>query len=59
MKKWLTKLEQILLFALPVVIFFAYFPVIKLGSDSTMNFELSLPLIWLAIFGVISLFMLP
>lgn len=59
MKKWLTKLEQILLFALPVVIFFAYFPVIKLGSDSTMNFELSLPLIWLAIFGVISLFRLP
>lgn len=63
MKKWetdrLTFLKRVLLYFLPIVVFFSYLPVISLGSSDTMNFELSLPLIWLAIFGIISLIELP
>ena len=59
MKKSLNSFEKILLLLLPVIVFFSYYPVIKLGEDDSMNFELSLPLIWLAIFGVISLIKLP
>ena len=55
MKKWLNKIEWGLLWTLPVVVFFSYLPVIKLGANETMNFELSLPLIWLAVFGILSL----
>ena len=33
-----------LLYALPAVLFFSYYPVIRLGSSASMNFELSLPL---------------
>lgn len=59
MKKWLSKFENLMLFLLPIVVFFSYYPVISLGSDETMYYELSLPLIWLAIFGVISLIRMP
>ena len=48
-----------MLFLLPIVVFFSYYPVISLGSDETMYYELSLPLVWLAIFGVISLTRMP
>lgn len=40
---------------LPLVLFFSYYPIIPLGSTSSMNLELSLPLIWLAIFTFLSL----
>lgn len=43
-----------LLYALPAVLFFSYYPVITLGSDTSMNFELSLPLIWLVAFDIIA-----
>ena len=46
---------NILLLALPAVLFFSYYPVITLGGDQTMNFELSLPLIWLVIFNLVGL----
>lgn len=59
MKKSLSKFESVMLFLLPIVVFFSYFPVIRLGANDSMNFELSLPLIWLAIFGVFSLTKMP
>ncbi|MBQ3452582.1 O-antigen ligase family protein [Candidatus Saccharibacteria bacterium] len=37
---------------MPVAFFFSYWPVIQLGGNETMNFELSLPLIWLVVFDV-------
>lgn len=43
-----------LLYALPAVLFFSYYPVIRLGSSASMNFELSLPLIWLVMFDIIA-----
>lgn len=49
------KIYRFLLILLPVLLYFSYFPVIALGKDATMNFELSLPLIWLVIFDVIAL----
>ena len=59
MKKWLKKLEETLLFLLPIVIFFSFLPIIRLGMNETMNFELSLPLIWLLLFGGISMRKIP
>ena len=59
MKKLIAKTESILLYLLPIVVFFSYYPVIRLGANETMNFELSLPLIWLAIFGAISMARMP
>ena len=54
MKK-LSKIYRVLLMFLPVVLYFSYFPVISLGRDDTMNFELSLPLIYLVMFDVAGL----
>ena len=56
LSKTIDKCERALLQALPVVVFFSYYPVLKLGDDGRMNFELSIPLIWLALFGSVSLF---
>ncbi|MBO4276557.1 O-antigen ligase family protein [Candidatus Saccharibacteria bacterium] len=46
-----------LLYLLPLVLFFSYHPVISLGGDGTMNFELSLPMIWLVVFDVFGVVM--
>ena len=46
----LNKLQRYLLYILPVALFFSYYPVFSFGSDQTMNFELSIPLIWLVLF---------
>lgn len=43
-----------LVYLLPAVLFFSYYPLISLGSNSTMNFELSLPLIFLVIFDLVA-----
>ena len=51
------KLYKYLLYILPLALIFSYFPVISLGSNETMNFELSLPLLWLVVFDVVSLVM--
>ena len=51
------RLYRYFLYVLPLVLFFSYFPVISLGGNETMNFELSLPLIWLLLFFVLSLVM--
>ena len=40
----------VLIYLLPAILFCSYYPLISLGSDRSMNFELSLPLIWLVLF---------
>ncbi len=52
--KILKKILWGLLYALPAVLFFSYYPVISFGSNDSMNFELSLPLIWLVVFDVLA-----
>ena len=54
----LIKMYRGMIYILPAVLYFSYYPVIRLGGDETMNFELSLPLLWLMSFGVLSVVML-
>lgn len=51
----LSKIQQIMLLCLPFCLFFSYHPVIPILSTATTNFELSLPLIWLLFFTILSL----
>ena len=56
-----SKLIQILkwfVYILPAVLFFSYYPIISFGSGETMNFELSLPLIWLVLFDIMGIVLL-
>lgn len=53
MKK-LSKIFRSLVYILPAVLVFSYYPIISFGSSETMNFELSLPLLWLVVFDVIA-----
>lgn len=48
-------LQKFLLLVLPPVFFLSYHPIISLGSNDYMNFELSLPEIWLVLFFLCSL----
>lgn len=57
--KFSEKLSRILFIALPAVLFFSYHPVISLGENALMNFELSLPEIWLLLFFLAALPQLP
>ena len=50
---YLEKIYRWLVYALPVVLFFSYHPVISLGASESMNFELSLPLLWLVGFDLV------
>lgn len=52
---FLAKAQTALLYSLPVVIFFSYYPVITVGQNDSMNLELSIPLIWLILFFLISI----
>lgn len=52
--KILNKILWGLVYALPAVLFFSYHPVISFGGNESMNFELSLPLLWLAIFDILA-----
>ncbi|MBQ3293280.1 O-antigen ligase family protein [Candidatus Saccharibacteria bacterium] len=52
------KLYRYLLYIMPLTLCFSYFPVISLGGNETMNFELSLPLLWLVVFDVLSFVMI-
>ena len=52
------KVYRYLLYVLPLALVFSYFPVISLGGNETMNFELSLPLIWLVMFDVLGFVMI-
>ena len=51
--KNLSKFFKFLVLVSPVVLYFSYFPVIRLGANGSMNFELSLPLLWLVLFDVV------
>ena len=50
MKKWLRGLICVL----PAALFLSYYPLIQFGSDATMNFEISVPMIWLLIFDFLA-----
>lgn len=39
----------------PIVIWFSYLPRISLGGDATMNYELSIPLIYIAVLALVGL----
>ena len=52
MKK-LSKIFKGLLLVLPGVLMFSYEPVMRLFADGAMNYELSLPLLWLVGFDVV------
>ena len=54
----LVRLFELLLCVLSLVLFFSYYPVISFGSDSTMNFEISLPILWLLGFDFVGVFLL-
>ena len=51
----LSKIQEVMLLCLPFCLFFSYHPVIPIFSTSTTNFELSIPLLWLLIFAILSL----
>ena len=51
----LAKLRLFLLYSFPVVLFCSYYPLIPITTSSSTNYELSLPLIWLLLFSVLSL----
>lgn len=59
LSKLIDKLENWLIFAIPIVVFLSYYPVIRLGITDSMNLELSLPLLCLAALGLISIRRLP
>lgn len=51
----ITKLRLFLLYSFPAALFCSYFPLIPIGSTASANYELSLPLIWLFLFSILSL----
>ena len=53
LRKNLNKVFEYFLYVLPAVLFFSYYPIISFGANETMNFELSLPLIWLVLFDLL------
>lgn len=52
------KFYRVLLYILPAVLFFSYYPVISFGANESMHFEISLPLIWLVVFDITALILL-
>lgn len=50
-----TFFQTYLLLAAPAAFFFSFHPVLRLGASASMNFELSITLIWLALFCLASL----
>ena len=49
------RLLRSLLLVLPLTLYFSFWPVIRLGGNESMNFELSLPLVWLVLFDLMGL----
>lgn len=49
------KIRLFLLYTLPFVLFCSYYPLFPLFTSASTNYELSLPLIWLFLFSVLSL----
>ncbi len=55
MKRLSKTIIELLVCLLPLGLFFSYYPVISLGAGESMNFELSIPLIWLVLFDVVGI----
>ena len=53
MKELSKKVYKYLLYVVPLCLFLSYHPVITLGGDATMNFELSVAEIWLVLFDIV------
>lgn len=51
----LLPLHRSLLWVLPIILFFSYYPVIPLFSNESSNYEFSLPLLWLLLMGILSM----
>lgn len=51
----LTKARLILLYSFPAALFCSYYPLFHFAQSASTNYELSLSLIWLALFSVLSL----
>ena len=51
----LTKFRLFLLYSFPATLFCSYFPLFPISSTASTNYELSLALIWLFLFSVLSL----
>jgi len=54
----LEKFFRFLIYILPGALFFSYYPLFHFGSDESMNFEISLPMIWLILFDFLAVFLL-
>lgn len=54
-RKIYPKFLKILIYLLPLLLFCSYYPLFSLGSDASMNFEFSLPEIWLLVFFLATL----
>lgn len=48
-EKWIS-CYRVLLYIMPATLYFSFWPWMNFGANGTMNFELSLPLIWLVVF---------
>ena len=56
--KNLSRVFKTFVLLLPFVLLFSYHPIIPLGGNESMNFELSLPLLWLIFFDLVGLVLL-
>jgi glycosyltransferase involved in cell wall biosynthesis/O-antigen ligase len=54
-KNRVKKLKASMILCLPLILFFSNFPVLSLGETDSMHLELSLPLLWLALFSILSI----
>lgn len=54
MKKWI----KYFIYILPVTLYFSYYPLIHFGASESMNFEISLPIIWLLLFDILAFIIL-
>lgn len=52
--KYLKRFLLGLVYLLPATLYCSYYPIIRLGETSSMNLELSLPLIWLVLFDTLA-----
>ena len=48
------RLVKYLILVLPFCLFFSYYPVMHFGTSESMNFEISVPILWLVIFDIVS-----
>lgn len=51
-------LLKFFLYIMPICLFLSYHPVISIGGNETMNFELSVAEIWLVLFDIVGFFVL-